>query len=149
MKKSAMFLLASTVAILLIASASSVKNETDQLLINEFVVDPQADWDGSSTIDFGDQWFELYNPGISSLIVDNWTLKLTDSSTASMTIHGTIPADGYMTLTGPPRRQNNDGRIELYDAAHNLVDSVSYGDYNDGNISDNAPTGNADSTFNE
>jgi hypothetical protein len=149
MKKGTTVLLVSIISIFLLVSASAIKNETNRVLINEFVTNPQTDWDGSGSIGFSDEWFELHNPESSSIIIDNWHLKLIDSSIETENLSGTIPAGGYLTILNPVGHQNDDGRIELYDNLNNLVDSVSYGNYNDGNISDNAPDGTAASIFDE
>src|SRR3989344_8072925 len=143
MKKETIFLLAGTIMILLIAGASAAKNETNRILINEFVTDSQTDWDASGQTSSSDEWYELHNPEAGSIIVDNWYLKLIDSSIETQNLTGTIPAGGYLTVINPAGNQNDGGRIELYDNLNNLVDSVSYGNYNDGNGSDNAPEGTA------
>src|SRR3989344_5127423 len=149
MKKETIFLLAGTIMILLIAGASAAKNETNRILINEFVTDSQTDWDASGQTSSSDEWYELHNPEAGSIIVDNWYLKLIDSSIETQNLTGTIPAGGYLTVINPAGNQNDGGRIELYDNLNNLVDSVSYGNYNDGNVSDNAPEGTAAGTSDE
>ncbi len=132
----------------LFTNVSAIVGETNKVLINEFVVDPQSDWDSSGSVGASDEWFELHNPRASSVIIDGWTIRFIDTSTEAV-LNGTIPAGGYLTFINPPGNQPNDGRIELYDGLNNLVDSVSYGDYDDGNISDNAPEGSATTAFNE
>ncbi|MBU1988876.1 MAG: hypothetical protein KKD94_05345, partial [Nanoarchaeota archaeon] len=43
----------------------------------------------------------------------------------------------------PEGSQSNDGQLILYNSLDQLIDSVTYGDWDDGNESDNAPDGNA------
>jgi len=149
MKKGTTFILVSIIVISLLIAASSAKNETNRVLINEFVTNPQTDWDEDSQLGFSDEWIELHNPQVNSIIIDNWYLKLIDSSNETEILTGTIPAGGYFTILNPAGHQNDDGRIELYDNLDNLIDSVSYGDYDDGNISDNAPHGTASGMYDE
>jgi len=119
------------------------ENETNQILINEFVVDPQTNWNGVGGIGTQDEWFELYNPQPIHIDLTNWTLLLIDSGTSTEILDGIIPALGYLLILDPEGSQSNDGRLELYDADSQLVDVVTYGDYDDGDISDNAPDGNS------
>lgn len=119
------------------------------VLINEFVVDPQSDWDGDGGIDSGDEWIELYNPSINSINLDGWKLNLIDSSNASQALQGFIAPQDYVIILNPNGSQSNDGRIELVDSVGNLVDAVSYGNYGDGDILDNAVDGNAIALYDE
>ena len=117
--------------------------------INEFVVDPQTDWSNSGSVTSSDEWFELYNDGPVSLNITGWNLSLNDSTPKIKTLFGVIPAKEYFTILNPIGSQNNNGQIILYDGFGNLIDSVSYGNWDDGNVSDNAPDGNADNESDE
>src|SRR3989344_5922250 len=101
MKKETIFLLAGTIMILLIAGASAAKNETNRILINEFVTDSQTDWDASGQTSSSDEWYELHNPEAGSIIVDNWYLKLIDSPIETQNLPGTIPAGGFLAVINP------------------------------------------------
>jgi hypothetical protein len=119
------------------------------IVINEFSVDPQTDWDKGGSIGSSDEWVELYNPGDSPVDLTNWTLFLIDSTNATEVLSGTIQAFEYRTILDPNGTQNNDGEMQLYDSLGTLVDSVTYGNWNDGNVTDNGPTGNANSPEDE
>ena len=108
------------------------------VVINEFVVDPQT----------GSEWVELYNDGLIDVNITGWNLSLIDGTDETYTFSGIISVGGYFVILNPGT-QNNKGQIILYDGLSNLIDSVTYGNYNDGNVSDNAPDGNANSLFNE
>ena len=123
---------------------------TSQIVINEFVVDPEQDWDNSGTTNQGsDEWFELYNKGKKPIDLTGWTLSLIDTTPVTEPLSGIINPGEYVVILNPAGQQNIDGRIELIDSQGNVVDAVSYGDFDDGNVSDNAPSGSAQSAKNE
>lgn len=148
MKKRTLFL-AGTLVLLLVINVSAIQAETNRVLINEFVTDPKTDWDANSQVGSSDEWFELHNPQSSSIIIDNWYLKFIDSSIETQSLSGTIPAGGYFTILDQVGTQGDNGRIELYDNLNNLIDSVSFGDYDDGNLNDNAPVGTSTNQYDE
>lgn len=110
--------------------------------INEIVTNPQQDHDSSGGITGSDEFFELYNPSDSSVDLTNWRLELIDTTPETKTLEGIISPFGYSVIMNPPGQQNNNGRVELYDNASTLVDAFTYGNWDDGNILDNAPSGN-------
>ncbi len=130
------------VALLLCQLASAV-------VINEFAVDPQQDWDSSGVISSTDEWFELYNDGASAVDLTGWALWLEDTTNETEILSGTIAAGGYRVIENPSGQQNNIGRLILYDNSNVVIDSVTYGAWDDGNSADNAADGNADSINNE
>jgi hypothetical protein len=143
MKKRGLFLVSVLFLVLLIRFSSASLNDTNELLINEFVTDPQSSW-GSD----GNQWAEIYNPSTSQATLTDWSLILIDKSgTMTKFINATIPSNGYLVI--PFSSQLNDGRIELHNDYGDLVDSVSYGNYEDNNKSDNAPNGKSSNTYDE
>ena len=130
------------------SAESSSQNYT--VVINEFVVDPQTDWSGNNQTTQGtDEWFELYNNGSTNIDLTGWILSLVDSSPANETLSGTIYAGEFFTILNPSGSQNMDGQIILYDNQSNVIDNVTYDDWNDGNTSDNAPTGNSNDISDE
>jgi hypothetical protein len=134
-------------SILLIPSALSV-------LINEFTVDPQSDWnaDGDFPEDNEDEWIELYNPLNETIVLSNWFIVMNDSLTVNASVQqltGTILPKSYEVILDPQGTMNLNGQILLYNNLGQLIDSVTYGNWNDTNINDNALDGNANSTFNE
>ena len=119
------------------------------VVINEFAVDSQNDRDGDLIVSSNDEYFELYNSGSSDLNLNGWSLLLIDTTNETHVITGTIPTKGYFTILNPAGTQNNDGQIILVHSNGTIIDRVSYGSYNDGNLSDNAPRGNSSNNFNE
>lgn len=117
--------------------------------INEFTVDPQSDWDGSGgNATSSDEWIELYNEG-SNVNLTGWRIEMKDGTNETEILDGILSEGDFFVLLNPVGLMNNDGQILLYDSLNNLVDSVSYGNWDDGNSSDNAPDGNADDVSNE
>lgn len=123
---------------------------TSAIVINEFTTDPQTDWDGNGAVSNDkDEWFELFNDENLTIDLTNWTLVLNDSSDEFHRLSGTIKANSYFTILNPQGSQINDGQLILLDNANNVIDSVSYGKWNDTNSLDNAPDGNANDKYDE
>ncbi len=117
--------------------------------INEIVTDPQQDHDGSGIIGSSDEYFELYNPSDSPVDLTNWRLELIDATPETKTLEGIISPFSYSVILNPPGQQNVDGRIELYDPTNALINAITYGIWDDGNILDNLPDGGTSGIFNE
>lgn len=140
-----MVVIATVLVIFLASSVSAV-------IINEFTVDPQTDWDHSGSATSSDEWIELYNPSNESLDLTNWTIIINDSASTNATIQllqGTIQPEGYLVVMKPQGGLNNDGQLHLLNSLVTLIDSVTYGTWDDGNKSDNAPSGGANSVQEE
>ena len=122
-----------------------------QIVINEFVVDPKTNWDGSATIGNNDEWVELYNAGFTPINLSGWNLTLNDTTPVVVSLNITIAPNTFFTLLdmAGAGSQQNDGQILLHDNTGNLIDSVTYGNHDDGNLADNAIDGNANSVDNE
>ncbi len=101
------------------------------------VVINEISWMGT-TINYNNEWIELYNNSTASINLNGWTLKAKDG-TPSITLSGTIPANGYFllertsdaTVTEAAANQiytgalGNEGEyLELRDSSNNLIDSV-------------------------
>ncbi|MFH1098588.1 MAG: lamin tail domain-containing protein [Candidatus Uhrbacteria bacterium] len=99
--------------------------------INEFVSDP----------DDGDEWIELINIGDAPVNLASWIIE---DGTETRTILNAAIGTGeqrFYVIYKPKGRLNNSGdRIVLRDPNGRAVDAVSYGDWNDGRLDDNAPT---------
>jgi len=119
------------------------------IIINEFVVDPQTDWDNQTGINSADEWIELYNNDVIPVDLENFALELIDINQEIEYLSGILQPNSYMVILNPQGSQNNDGQIRLIHSSGLLIDSVSYGSYNDGNIPDNAPDGNSGAIFDE
>lgn len=119
-----------------VASVSAVK-------INEFTVDPQTDWDGSGgNATSSDEWIELYNDG-GDVNLSGWRIEMNDGTNEVEFLNDFLADGDFLTIVNPDGVMNNNGQILLFDSSDTLIDSVSYGDFDDGNLSDNAPDGNA------
>ncbi|MBI5804134.1 PEP-CTERM sorting domain-containing protein [Candidatus Pacearchaeota archaeon] len=66
-----------------------------------------------------------------------------DTTPASATLEGLISPNDWFLIQNPAGMQNNDGRIELYNESGDLTDAISYGNWNDGDKTDNAPDGDS------
>lgn len=75
-------------------TVSPVKNA--QAATNGEVVINEIAWMGT-TVDYNDEWIELYNNTSTSLSLTGWTLTSTDGS-PSIALSGTIPAKGFFML---------------------------------------------------
>ncbi|WP_408009726.1 phospholipase D-like domain-containing protein [Pseudalkalibacillus sp. A8] len=104
---------------------------TGDVVINEVA------WMGT-TENYHDEWIELYNPTMNDISLDGWTLDAVDG-TPSISLSGTIPANGYYLLertdddTVPDVEadliysgalSNSDEGLELKDNSGVSVDSV-------------------------
>lgn len=151
---------------------ASATNPRD-VLINEICTDPQQDW---STTDFNgivsngsvsssDEFIELFNASNTTIDLTNWHLVMTDSGIDDATLTADLVKNEapqnditqfkpgmYWIIGNPPGMMNNDVKIELFDgppATSHLIDSVTLGNFDDGNTADNAPSGNATSAHDE
>ena len=120
------------------------------IVINEFTADPQTDWDNLGTIGPNDEFIELYNSGDSPVNITDFNITTDDTSEDSDNLSGIIPAKGFFVLLNPEGDMTvSGGQIILYNVSGDILDRVSYGSFNDGNTSDNAPSGNANDVHNE
>jgi len=96
-----------------------------------------------SNTDTGEiEWIELYNPNSQVLNLTNYTIE--DNTPANQKNLSTysISASGYLVLykgTDFSFILNNDSDILKLKKSGSVVDQVAYGNYDDGNLSDNAP----------
>jgi len=102
------------------------------VLINELVSDPEE----------GDkEWIELYNPTRHEIELSGWTLE--DGSRNSVMLSGTLGTQDlkrFFVRDLPAGFLRNSGdSISLRDARMLLIDEVVYGDWDDGDILNNAP----------
>jgi phosphatidylserine/phosphatidylglycerophosphate/cardiolipin synthase-like enzyme len=86
--------LASLMFAIITPTVSPVKNA--QAATNGEVVINEIAWMGT-TVDYNDEWIELYNNTSTSQSLSGWTLTSTDGS-PSISLTGTIPANGYFML---------------------------------------------------
>lgn len=105
------------------------------VVINEFVSDPA---DGE------EEWIEVYNNTGRAISLDGWTIE--EGSGAKTILSGTIDSsatpgiNNFFVILSPKGNLNNAGDIMiLRDDSGNLIDQVSYGNWDDGEKADNAP----------
>lgn len=107
----------------------AVVTTTSKIIINEFVSDPSE----------GKEWIELLNVGSSTVDLGGFTLSDGAGVIASPT--STIDPQGLVVIELGSSKLNNSGdRIVLKNDDGEIVDSVTYGDWEDGNLEDNAAT---------
>ena len=99
------------------------------LIINEFVSNP---------ISGENEWIEIYNFSTSSIDLNNWTLSDGVGIIASPT--STIGPSDFFVIELRSSKLNNGGDIIiLKNINEEIIDQVSYGNWDDGDTSDNAP----------
>ncbi|EKD32895.1 MAG: nucleic acid binding, OB-fold, tRNA/helicase-type [uncultured bacterium] len=99
------------------------------VIINEFVSDPETG---------KEEWIELYNTTGFAIDLAGWILA--DGSTRKHKMQGMIPQNDYLLVSKPVFSLNNSGdMITLYDPGGETIDSLTFGTWDDGNITDNAP----------
>jgi len=97
-----------------------------KILINEIVSNP---------LNNENEWIELYNPFSQEIDLNNCVLK--DSLENSIELNGTIGEDEYSVFEMNNILSNDGDLIRLY-CFDELVDSVTYGNFIDENLDDNA-----------
>lgn len=104
-----------------------VYNPSD-LVINELVSDPA---------DGGVEWVELYNNTNGSINLSGW--KIEDGSETATQLAGNINAYGFWLLERPKGVLNNSGDTVVLKYQGGVIDQLTYGDWEDDDLSDNAP----------
>ena len=98
-----------------------------KVLISEFVADPIT----------GDkEWVELYNASSQAVDLVGW--QLVEGSGQKTALSGMIGVGEYKVFDKASLNNSGD-LIVLQNVAGQIVDQVAYGDWNDGNVADNAP----------
>ena len=99
------------------------------ILINEIVSDPA---DGDT------EWIELFNNTNEDIDLDSWYIK--EGSDAKTILNGMLKANNYFVIESPKGNLNNSGdEVLLFSFNDRLINDLVYGEWNDGDISDNAP----------
>lgn len=111
-------------------SVSSAKTfQPSDVVINEFLPDPAA----------GDkEWVELFNNTAAAINLTGW--QIVDGSGALNNLTGQIGSRQFLVVWEPKGKLNNNGDIIfLKDLSGRLIDQVTYGGWDDNNLTDNAP----------
>lgn len=99
------------------------------IIISEFVSDPT---DGEV------EFIELQNRSGVSIDLTGWRME--DGGNTKTTLSGVIKSMDFFVVEKPKGALNNAGDlIAVFDKENREIDKVSYGNWNDGNTSDNAP----------
>ncbi len=99
------------------------------ILINEIVSDPA---DGDT------EWIELFNNTSQKIDLEGWYIA--EGSGTKTSLEGLLSAQGYFVVESPGGNLNNDGdEVLLFSPSDKLINDVVYGEWNDGDITDNAP----------
>lgn len=107
---------------------SVVVYPTGVIIINEFVSDPT---------DAEEEWIELFNKSDVSIDVSGWNIQ--EGSETKTILSGTLLPKGFLVIEKPKGNLNNSGdRIILFDQSGNKMDQVTYGNWQDGFLEDNA-----------
>ncbi len=104
------------------------------VVINEFVSDPPTE---------NDDWVELYNPTDTGVNLDGCLIK--DGVNNQKTLSGFLDSHQFMIVNFSNRLNNAGDMIKLI-CSDVVVDQVTYGDWDDGNLADNAPVPPEDKT---
>ena len=117
----------------LIVNVSAVATTTininpSDLVINEFVSDPGT---GQK------EWLEIFNNTTSTINLSGFILE--DGLGTIAILSGEITAHGFKVFELVSSKLNNSGDKIILKYNSNIIDQVSYGDFDDGNLSDNAP----------
>ncbi len=99
------------------------------VVINEFVSDP-----GDDAV----EWVEILNKSEAVINLNNWILEDANYKIAQLAGE-LLPQDVRVFELTSSRLNNNGDQIKLFDAKGALIDSVSYGSFDDGEIANNAP----------
>jgi len=100
----------------------------NKILINEFISDPIIN---------ESEWIELYNPFNQQIDLSNCMISLGSDSDNHITLNGAISEDEYVVFDLDNKLNDAGDSINL-DCFNEIVDSVSYGNWDDGNMTDNA-----------
>lgn len=99
------------------------------IVVNEFVPNP---------VD-GVEWIEIYNRTGSTIDLQSWRI-FDGTGNSVVSLSGTLSAGGFLAFDLSSARLNNSGDIiELRAPSGAVIDSVTYGNWDDGATSDNAP----------
>lgn len=101
------------------------------IYINEFVADP---------VTGANEWIELYTSSTTQITITNWSIE--DGAGTKTKITGSIGGSNkFLVIEKPSGALNNSGdAIILRNPQGDIINQVTYGDWDDGNLHDNAPS---------
>ncbi len=118
-------------SLLLMGFVYSADAQSQEIKINEFVVDPKQDHNQDERISDSDEFFELFNWSFSeSYNLTGWKFELVDATPETYYFDNAILAPrSFYVIQNPRGAQNNNGQLKLVDNFENLIDSVTYGNW--------------------
>jgi hypothetical protein len=99
-------------------------------VFNELLPVPGVvDWDKNGVVDAGDEWIELYNPGLAPVDLSGWTLEIVGGESYALP-QGTVMKPGglkllYQLETGLLLNDLG-GELQLLSPNGRVVDRVGY-----------------------
>ena len=114
------------------SSTSSTASALHDIVINEFVSGPTSS---------SPEWIEFYNNTSSTIDLNGWYVNEGSGKTTTLATTTTPlePNDFFVIYSIEGNLNNTGDLIILKDALNNIIDQISYGIWDDGNTSDNAP----------
>ncbi|MBU0648842.1 lamin tail domain-containing protein [Patescibacteria group bacterium] len=97
------------------------------VLINEFLSNPNG----------GSEWIELLNKTEETIDLEDWTIW--DGKSKIFQLSDFIEPNGFFLATLASAKLNNSGDQVILKYNNQIIDRVAYGDWEDEDISDNAP----------
>lgn len=105
------------------------KYSKGDIVINELVSDPS---------DETEEFIELFNTTGETIDLTDWFIE--DGSETKTLLEGIITSKGFFVLEKPKGALNNSGdTVIVFDPGGTEIDQVTFGLWDDGNLSDNAP----------
>jgi len=105
--------------------------QVGDIVINELVSDPTNN---------SQEWIELYNRTDHLINLDNFSLS--DGNGTKTPLNGNLGTNNvsrFYVLYSPKGNLNNSGDMVTLRYNETIIDQVTYGNWNDGNLTDNAP----------
>lgn len=99
----------------------------EKIYINEFA---------SNAADSQKEWVEIYNPGKNTFNLNG--CLLTDGANHETNLMGSVATKGFVVVEFSSNLLNNDGDIIELKCFNKTINKVSYGNWDDGNVDDNA-----------
>lgn len=114
-----------------VVGSSKINYRWGQVLINELVSNPEDD---------ESEWTEIYNTTGEDINLESWTIE--DGSGAKTKLKGILGGTGdkkFLVVEKPVGNLNNAGDLIILKYNDGAIDSVAYGNWDDGNKDNNAP----------
>ena len=101
-------------------------NVIQKFYINELVANPTS----------GNEWIEIYNSYDQVISLVDCVVK--DGEDNTFALNGTLGKNQFFVVETNNKLDDSGDMVKLY-CSNQLIDSVAYGSFNDGNLTDNAP----------